>query len=686
MHSTLPPLLGWPPWALTPSGLTDDEAVDALSHRFAEQSMRERCPRGLLADLSRRLVLADDSTESIAKLCEEAIAEKATGPNAQSARSVLAVCRLVERLQSSCVEAGVAVRWADSSFRRCVPSVEELSRVALPQQAVDAGWQVEWVGAGGGEASGAGSMRQYKAVAACCLPDMNARCDSSDRHGHLTQLLLHEQNTSVLLGADGVMRSGATFTIECCDCPAAGRGLLCDVLVLAVGPSSQGCGVGSMLVDLIKRALAVMAESRGLAWVGLSAQSDDGEVARAFWAKQRLGESEGAAQAARALQEHDAVRFRRYEGAHPLLLCAREALPLVEAQPRSLPSPRERPVAPPPPPQQQQPDARTRAGAAAAAAAARSVPLPPPPPPPPPLSPRRRQRGQQQQQLGACKLFDFFDEAPPELLAQIVRQLPRRALLQLSHTCRRFRDPVRRERWAVPTDSAGAAELSWQFWLRVSVAGFIVFESLEPLSEAMATQIHRDAQSQRATPIFNENPGEDSKGDRTQVRGRWAACQEAAVAADLGWLGLLATASPGASKEVKDGYALGSKAGCTLQPKHCDAGDEHQFARLPAADVPLSALRTIMPGSALYVYEGGCADDEGRRVELSADALVVWVGDFVHAGASYEKGNTRLHFYVHSSVAPRVKDETFICSVAEEDEDSSASYEQEEDEFDVSEE
>ena len=441
-----------------------------------------------------------------------------------------------------------------------------------------------------------------------------------------------------------------------------------------------------MLVDLIKRALAVMAESRGLEWLGLSGQSDDGEVARAFWAKQLLGASEGAAQAAQALQAHDAVRFRRYEGAHPMLLRDREALPLAKAQPRSLPSPRERAELPPPPPPQQQPDARTRAGAAAAAAAARSAPLPPPPPPPPPLSPRQRQRGQQQWQLGACKLSDFFDEAPPELLAEIVRQLPRRALLQLSHTCRRFRDPVRRERWAVPTNSAGAAELSWQFWLRVSVAGFIVFESLAPLSEAMTTQIHRDAQSQRATPIFNENPGEDSKGDRTQVRGRWAAGQEAAMAADLGRLGLLATASAGASKEVNDGYALGSKAGCTLQPKHCDAGDEHQFARLPAADVPLSALRTIMPGSALYVYEGGCADEEGRRVELSADALVVWVGDFVHAGASYEKGNTRLHFYVHSSVAPRVKDETFICSVAEEDEDSSASYEQEEHESDVSEE
>ena len=661
--------------------------------------MRERCPRGLLVDLSRRLVLADDSLESIAKLCEDAIAEKATGPNAQGARSVLAVCRLVERRQSSCVEAGVesspveagvdlpAVHWANSSFTRCLPSVEELSQVALPQQAVDFGWQLEWSGADVGEAS-AVSMRQYKAAAARCLPDMNARCDSSDRHGHLAQLLLHEQNCSVLLGADGVMRSGATFTIESCDCPVAGRGLLCDVLVLAVGPSSQGCGVGSMLVDLIKLALAAMAESRGLKWLGLSAQSDDGEVARAFWAKQLLGASEGAAQAAQALQAHDAVRFRRYEGAHPMLLCGREALPLAKAQPRSLPSPRERPAPPPPPPPPpQQPDARTRAGAAAAAAAARSAPLPPPPPPPPPPpSPRQRQRGQQQQQLGACKLFDFFDEAPPELLAEIVRQLPRRALLQLSHTCRRFRDPVRRERWAVPTNSAGAAELSWQFWLRMSVAGFIVFESLAPLSEAMATQIHRDAQSQRATPIFNENPGEDSKGDRTQVRGRWAAGQEAAMAADLGRLGLLATASAGASKEVNDGYALGSKAGCTLQPKHCDAGDEHQFARLPAADVPLSALRTIMPGSALYVYEGGCADDEGRRVELSADALVVWVGDFVHAGASYEKANTRLHFYVDSSAAPRVRDGTFRCSVAEEDEDSSASYEQEEDESDASEE
>ena len=156
----------------------------------------------------------------------------------------------------------------------------------------------------------------------------------------------------------------------------------------------------------------------------------------------------------------------------------------------------------------------------------------------------------------------------------------------------------------------------------------------------------------------------------------------------LAWAGLLleGEGSPSSAAIVVGSRTRMPSAMATLQPKHGDAGDEHQFARLPAADVPLSALRTIMPGSALYVYEGGCADDEGRRVELSADALVVWVGDFVHAGASYEKGNTRLHFYVHSSVAPRVKDETFICSVAEEDEDSSASYEQEEHESDVSEE
>jgi hypothetical protein len=64
---------------------------------------------------------------------------------------------------------------------------------------------------------------------------------------------------------------------------------------------------------------------------------------------------------------------------------------------------------------------------------------------------------------------------------------------------------------------------------------------------------------------------------------------------------------------------------------------------------------------------------------------MVWVGDFVHAGAKYEEANTRLHFYVDSSAAPRARDRTFRCELGErgglneEDEDSSATYEHAED-------
>ena len=186
--------------------------------------------------------------------------------------------------------------------------------------------------------------------------------------------------------------------------------------------------------------------------------------------------------------------------------------------------------------------------------------------------------------------------------------------------------------------------------------GWVVLpQRLPPLDEAT---LHAIVHGTKFEPIFNGHaPGEEPLRFMG-TNGGWQPTLEWAFTAALGSAGLLAC-SDGSTKVVNDCYALRSLA-CAddehvaealgRQPAHSDspaaAEGKPQLAELHDADVPLSVLLAIMPGTKLWVFPSGCdSPDEAFVVHLDVGQLMVWRGDLVHAGAGYAHEHVRVHSY-----------------------------------------
>ena len=244
----------------------------------------------------------------------------------------------------------------------------------------------------------------------------------------------------------------------------------------------------------------------------------------------------------------------------------------------------------------------------------------------------------------ACSLL----ELPEELLELVVANSARTTLRALAQTCQTTWAPLSQEVWG-----AGDGTNNWTFLLRLHVMGWARLQgAARPMCVDDTLVLIRRAQ--RSTQhVFN---GRDADGKLTAGPGGkrrqytsddLARDEMADIARVLARRGALAQATPRGDKRVRDAFAIASRAGCGKQPPHGDAGDEGAFESHRAADVPLSVLHAIEAHSTLLVYEQGCEGPE-RRVSMMQRDVVVFVGDFVHAGDEYEKPNTRLHAYVDS--------------------------------------
>ena len=114
-----------------------------------------------------------------------------------------------------------------------------------------------------------------------------------------------------------------------------------------------------------------------------------------------------------------------------------------------------------------------------------------------------------------------------------------------------------------------------------------------------------------------------------------------------------------------DWVVLHSEPGCQSQQAHTDYDPQQvQMAERQngPGSVPLGVICGIEPGSMLVVYPGShLSGDLGlpQIVHFEAGDLVLFRGDFVHAGAAYSSygpGNVRLHAYLdvfsHGSAEP----------------------------------
>ena len=259
-------------------------------------------------------------------------------------------------------------------------------------------------------------------------------------------------------------------------------------------------------------------------------------------------------------------------------------------------------------------------------------------------------------------------ELPDDVLEVILRQSERPSLVALAMTCTSTATALKLEDWDNECQR-------WMLLLRVHTVGWVrLVDAAAPINNA--PQVHREAVS-RGKSIFNgqDEDGELTNGDkkRRQYRIKSANLEEDYIKMLLRF-GLLEAASVESFKEVTEVNALSSTKGCRPQPAHSDTGTHGSFATQRAGDVPFSLLHAIMQGSSLRIYERGC-DGPMRRLRFNACDVIVFLGDFVHAGDRYDEANTRLHAYIDSLALRREPNTTHPCEEGQEDDDPSSDYE-----------
>lgn len=118
---------------------------------------------------------------------------------------------------------------------------------------------------------------------------------------------------------------------------------------------------------------------------------------------------------------------------------------------------------------------------------------------------------------------------------------------------------------------------------------------------------------------------------------------------------------------INDWVILKSKPGCKEQLSHCDYLPSDDFMECPEDYIPLLCLVAIEPNTKINVWKNSIGYSSLIKINktiLSLDKgdMFIFRGDLVHAGASYDKENIRLHAYLDSFLCPREPNRTYIIS------------------------
>ena len=143
----------------------------------------------------------------------------------------------------------------------------------------------------------------------------------------------------------------------------------------------------------------------------------------------------------------------------------------------------------------------------------------------------------------------------------------------------------------------------------------------------------------------------------------WAELSEEALAGVLARVRLLECGSA-VVKRVNTVRALKSTRGRRVQPLYGDAADDRTLGHLRAADVPLSIIWAIQPGTRLWVHRHGCRST-GEEITLQVGDVLVCRGDMIHGGSTYECVHYRVHAYVDAppTIFERPRDHTCECAL-----------------------
>lgn len=125
--------------------------------------------------------------------------------------------------------------------------------------------------------------------------------------------------------------------------------------------------------------------------------------------------------------------------------------------------------------------------------------------------------------------------------------------------------------------------------------------------------------------------------------------------------------------DPKKFVVLRSRPGCQDQAAHCDYVPDAALRGASDKEMPLGMITCLMSGTKLNIWPGShrLATASAARleevspikcqvVELDAGDVLVFRGDFVHAGSAYDKDNYRIHCFLDSDTVPRDPNRTFI--------------------------
>lgn len=103
---------------------------------------------------------------------------------------------------------------------------------------------------------------------------------------------------------------------------------------------------------------------------------------------------------------------------------------------------------------------------------------------------------------------------------------------------------------------------------------------------------------------------------------------------------------------------LHSKSGSKRQQPHHDYEPSDELSNCPENKFPLAILCTLMDNTTLNVW----LDGKEELARLNKGDILVFRGDFIHAGSAYENENVRMHCYLDSPLVPRIPNRTHIIN------------------------
>ena len=118
------------------------------------------------------------------------------------------------------------------------------------------------------------------------------------------------------------------------------------------------------------------------------------------------------------------------------------------------------------------------------------------------------------------------------------------------------------------------------------------------------------------------------------------------------------------NKIHRDWHILKCKSGCKQQQFHCDYKPTVEILGLSDMEFPLIMLTSLSDNCELIIKENSCRYVDSQKlvqktIGLQRGDVLVFRGDLVHCGASYEEDNYRLHCYLDSPGLYREAGKTF---------------------------